>query len=57
MGAAGTVLQRSQLPRAVAPTPAVEGLGADVEVATGEASIVPVVLVVVHPLEATPGFS
>jgi hypothetical protein len=44
LGATGAVLQAAQVPPVVAATPTVEGLGADVEVATGQAGIVIVFL-------------
>ena len=50
-----TVFQAGDVARPVAAQPAVEGLGADVELATGPPSVPPVSLVIVHPYQATPG--
>ena len=48
-GPMGTVLKALQMPGVIAPLPAVEGLRADIEVTTGETSIVTTRLVVVKP--------
>ena len=55
LGPAGAILQGLEVMGAIAPLPAIEGLWGNVEMATGEASILPMLQVVVHPLQPLPG--
>ena len=44
------------MPGVIAPLPAIEGLGTNIKVAAGGASIVTTGAIVVKPFESLPGF-
>ena len=57
LGTVRTVLQALQMPEIIASLPAVKGLGADIKMAAGEASIVPTGVLIIKPLKSLSGFS
>src|SRR3989304_6820787 len=51
------ILRARDPPRVMAAAPAVEGVGADAEVAAGQVGVPPVALIEVHPLQAQASLS
>ena len=54
-GTVGMILQTFYMPGVIASLPAIKSLGTDIEVAAGEASIVPTIVIIIKPLKSLPG--
>ena len=54
-GPVGMILQTFYMPGVIASLPAIKSLGTDIEVAAGEASIVPTIVIIIKPLRSLPG--